>query len=296
LKNFAENKNNILTDRKFYTKFNALVRDYETSVHYHYALEDFCDIYSQTLVFGLLLARLDTDTKFDEQHLNYLDNIPAEYELMHEFLSGAYSNRYLPPYIKIALVNVGKYLNLIDINAIQKEFNSNDNGRQNIAVYLYEEFLKEFDKLCSKDNRKKNGVYYTPKEAVDFITKSVNEVIKTNFEKKEGYCSQDVKVLDFACGTGTFIRSVLEQMLPEKMDDLTKKTLKDKILKDIYGFELLYTPYVIAHTVLTQMLRDKGIVFDSGRGERLTILLTNTLDISQHSISDYMPEMQYEYE
>ncbi|MDR1738214.1 MAG: N-6 DNA methylase [Candidatus Symbiothrix sp.] len=290
LREYISNRENV--EDLFYTKFCALYNDYENSLNYHYELADFCDIYSQSLVYGLLLARLESEEKFNEQDLNYLNHIPLEYKLLYEFLSQGYECRYLPTDIRIALTQIGKYLNLIDIEAVQKEFANSKDGKQNISVYLYEDFLAQYDKFRGTENRREGGVYYTPKEVADFIARSINEILKEDFKFVKGYNSEKVKVLDFACGTGTFLQSVFEQMLPQKMDDLQKITTKKKIINDIYGFELLVTPYIIAHTFLSIFLKNKGINLE--RHENLAIYLTNTLDISQHTISGLLPALKRE--
>ncbi|MDR1681469.1 MAG: hypothetical protein LBS12_06790 [Prevotellaceae bacterium] len=279
----------------FYTKFRGLFGEYEKSINYHYELADFCDVYAQSLVYGLLLARLDTNEPLNEQKLNYLENIPDEYRLLYEFLEQGYLIRHLPTEIKMALTNIGKNINLIDTAAITNEFLKSNNGKQNIAVYLYEDFLARYDTLRGTENRKEGGVYYTPVEAADFITRGVNYLIKDKFNL-DGYSDLSIKILDFACGTGTFIHSILEQIIPENPDSLDKRIVKQKVQNDIYGFELLFTPYIIAHTILTRFLKDRGIVLDPGKKERLGIYLTNTLDISQHSISELLPYLKSEYE
>ena len=291
LRQYIDDKAN--ETESFYTKFKGLFGEYEKSINYHYELTDFCDIYAQSLVYGLLLARLDKGELLNEQKLNYLENIPDEYRLLYEFLAQAYENRYLPTEIKIALTNIGKNINLIDTTAITNEFQKTNNGKQNIAVYLYEDFLAQYDKFRGTENRKEGGVYYTPGEATDFITRGVNHLLKTHFDLPQGYNSGNVKILDFACGTGTFIHSVFEQMIPDNPDTLEKSILKNKITKDIYGFELLFTPYIISHTILAQFLKGKGIHLGN---ERLGIYLTNTLDISSHSISELLPSLKKEYE
>jgi hypothetical protein len=291
LREYIEDKTNETQD--FYIKFKGLFGEYEKSINFHYILADFCDIYAQSLVYGLLLARLDKGEQLNEQKLNYLENIPNEYRLLYEFLAQAYESRLLPTEVKIALTNIGKNINLIDTQAIEKEFYKTNNGKQNIAVYLYEDFLAQYDKFRGTENRKEGGVYYTPSEATDFITRGVNHLLTTCFNLPDGYNSENVKILDFACGTGTFIHSIFDLMIPEKFDDLTKQTLKNKITKDIYGFELLFTPYIIAHTILTRFLKEKGIPLD---GERLGVYLTNTLDVSSHRISELLPALKKEYE
>jgi hypothetical protein len=276
----------------FYVKFNALFGEYQKSISYHYELEDFCDIYSQSLVYGLMLSCIDTGKNLDEKELDYLRGIPSEYKLLYEFLQQAYENRDLPMPIKLALINIGKNINLISIEDIQKEFAKTSNGKQNIVVYLYEDFLQEYDNLRKTEKRKEGGVYYTPSEVANFIARSVNWIIKAQFSLPHGYLSRNVKILDFACGTGTFLHSIFEQVIGSDMDDVDKEIVRNKIANDIYGFELLFTPYIIAHTVLTRFLKEKGIKMD----ERLGIYLTNTLDISQHSISSLLPSLKREYE
>ncbi|GBU24058.1 DNA methyltransferase [Fibrobacteria bacterium R8-3-H12] len=291
LREFIASKENEADN--FYVKFNALFGEYQKSISYHYELDDFCDIYSQSLVYGLMLSCIDTGKKLDEKELDYLRGIPGEYKLLYEFLSQAYENRDLPTSIKIALINIGKNINLISIEDIQNEFAKTNNGKQNIVVYLYEDFLQEYDNLRKTENREDNGVYYTPIEVANFIARNVNGIIKAKFSMRHGYLSPNVKILDFACGTGTFLHSVFEQLLGECKDDLDKPIAENKITKDIYGFELLFTPYIIAHTVLTRFLKKNGIKMGN---ERLGIYLTNTLDISQHSISSLLPSLKKEYE
>ncbi|GHT39000.1 hypothetical protein AGMMS49965_03860 [Bacteroidia bacterium] len=105
LRQFIADKNN--ENKPFYMKFKNLFEGYQQSINYHYELADFCDTYSQTLVYGLLLARLDTEEKLNEDKLDYLSNIPFEYKLLYEFLAQGYDMRIraLPTLIKIALTN-----------------------------------------------------------------------------------------------------------------------------------------------------------------------------------------------
>lgn len=292
LREYIENKDN--ENEMFYYRFRSLFEDFQKSIQYHYELVDFCDIYAQSLVYGLLLSRLDTNELLDETKRNYLDGIPETYQLLYEFLESAYSNKFLPPEIKVALTNIGKNLNLINVESIQKEFDKVANGKSNIAVYLYEDFLKQYDELRKTEKRKEGGVYYTPKEAADFIIRGVSDIIKTSFSLEDGFLSPNVKVLDFACGTGTFIDSIFDLSIEDDLDDLDKLKIKEKIINDFYGFEILFTPYIISHTILTKHLKDKGIKLF--QGERLGIYLTNTLDISQHSISGHLPNLKKEHE
>ena len=280
----------------FHHKFSQLFKEFGQSVQYSYQLNDFCDIYSQSLVYGLLLVMLESQTTLNENPSEYLRQIPNNYRLLKEFLKSGYEEDYMPTAIKAALAQVGKNLNLINIESVEQEFAKNQDGKQSIAVYLYEDFLKNYDNLKKTENRKENGVYYTPKEVSRFIVKSVEHIIKEKFGKADGFLANEVKTLDFACGTGTFLEEVFNLIADKNADSLQKAKIKHKVLNDIYGFELLYTPYIVAHTILTKHLKDCGINIEAKNNENLGIYLTNTLDIAQHSISGLLPQMKKEHE
>jgi type I restriction-modification system DNA methylase subunit len=292
LREFIANKAN--EAESFYVKFNGLFSEYQSSINYHYELADFCDVYAQSLVYGLLLVRLETDEDLDERDLDYLKRIPLSYRLLREFLANGYASDDIPTSIRTALVNIGKNINLVNGEAIRVEFLKTRDGKADVAVYLYEDFLAEFDKLRGTENRKEGGVYYTPKDAADFIARAIHFLIKERFKLPKGYTAPNVKILDFACGTGTFLHSIFEIMLSGDLDELGKRIVKEKIIKDIYGFEILWPPYIIAHTFLTRFLESRGVRLADK--ERLGVYLTNTLDISLHSVSSLMPHLKQEHE
>ncbi len=295
LREYVENLQNH-EGENFHHKFSQLFKEFGQSVQYSYQLNDFCDIYSQSLVYGLLLVMLESQKTLNENPGEYLRQIPNNYRLLKEFLKSGYEEDYIPTNIKAALAQVGKNLNLINIESVEQEFAKNQDGKQSIAVYLYEDFLKNYDNLKKTENRKENGVYYTPKEVSRFIVKSVEHIIKEKFGKADGFLANEVKTLDFACGTGTFLEEVFNLIADKNADSLQKAKIKSKVLNDIYGFELLYTPYIVAHTILTKHLKDCGINIEAKNNENLGVYLTNTLDIAQHSISGLLPQMKKEHE
>lgn len=93
---------------------------------------------------------------------------------------------------------------------------------------VYEQYLgfvqgKKEDKKDSK--RKKQGIYYTPTYIVDYIVKNtLGELIK------EGKDVSDIKVLDPACGSGSFLIKAFEYLVGEvKNEDKSKEYESDKI-------------------------------------------------------------------
>ncbi|MDR1741887.1 MAG: N-6 DNA methylase [Synergistaceae bacterium] len=294
LREFLEDKAN--AKHSFYVKFHALLREYQKSIHYHYELADFCDVYSQSLVYGLMLARLESGAVFDEYTMDWLPGLADKYPLLHEFLAQGYES-YMPARIRTALISVGKNVNHVNVEAVEAEFMrgaEEDAQKSDIAVYLYEDFLSAYDKWRGTERRKENGVYYTPFEAADFITRGVEHLIQKHFNPA-GFAARDVKVLDFACGTGTFLRSVYGALVPNSADEQRRLVAKRKILSGIFGFEVLFTPYIVAHTVLTRFLEHRGVHLSEG--ERLGIYQTNTLDTErQRELSPLLPELKHEDE
>ena len=86
-------------------------------------------------------------------------------------------------------------------------------------------------------------------------------------------------MLDFACGTGTFLLEVFQQIFENIGGANFGKAsfvVRDHMLKNVFGFEYLIAPYTIAHLKLSQFLADQGHPLT--QGERLQVFLTNTLE------------------
>jgi type I restriction-modification system DNA methylase subunit len=76
-------------------------------------------------------------------------------------------------------------------------------------IYFYEDFLAKYDAKMKKSR----GVYYTPPPIVNFIVRAIDDILKDTFGTKDGLAdNKRVTVLDFACGTGTFLLEVFERI------------------------------------------------------------------------------------
>jgi predicted helicase len=115
---------------------------------------------------------------------------------------------------------------------------------------------------------------------VNFIVRAVDEILKESFGIPDGLADhRRVTVLDFACGTGTFLLEVFQRIF----DNIggpdagrAEPIVREHMLKNLFGFEYLIAPYTIAHLKLSQYLRDQGHPLKSD--ERLQVFLTNTLE------------------
>jgi predicted helicase len=161
-------------------------------------------------------------------------------------------------------------------------------------IYFYENFLAKYDAKMKKSR----GVYYTPPPVVNFIVRAIDDILKDTFGIADGLADHShVTVLDFACGTGTFLLEVFQQIFENIGGaDSGKANLivRDHMLRNVYGFEYLIAPYTIAHLKLSQYLADQGHPLSSG--ERLQVFLTNTLEPVEPQKNLLLPAVSREVE
>lgn len=102
-----------------------------------------------------------------------------------------------------------------------------------------------------------------------------DHAIKTRFNKQLGLGDQEVKVLDPATGTGTYLLSTAEHVLGEASRSGRDRTVVAQSLqRRLFGFELLVGAYSVAHLRLTKELTDAGADLGSSG---VHVYLTDTL-------------------
>ncbi|MDK2071342.1 type ISP restriction/modification enzyme [Campylobacter coli] len=249
--------------------------------------EEFYDILAQAIVYGIFVSYIENDD-YDLEKIpieNFISFLPSTFRTLSEFVYFAIPSFSLPQDIKYTLENIKKTLSLIDKIALCKILNQD---LESVSIYLYEDFLKAYDDLRATQKRKEGGVFYTPKSIVDMIVSSLDELLKTKLNKNKGFNDQGVKVLDFATGTGSFLASVFEKIISKESEVFKNEAIKNKFLKDIYGFELSFVPYIVARLKLGQILRKNGFVNFSDAD--FQIFLNNTLDLEKIANFDmFMP-------
>lgn len=287
---------------KLFGLFGVFKRD----VFHELDTAGFADAFAQMLGYGLFLARLNRGNGAPISLNNAKLFIPTNFELIRElvdFLDELDKEEYRQ--IKWLVEEILSIMNKLDLAALQEDlafskrqgrlFMQTEEERLLFAkdpyVYVYEDFLKAYDKHM----RKSRGIYYTPPPVVNFIVRAVNDILKTTFGIKDGFADRKrVTVLDFATGTGTFLLEVLQQILEVVPEGLRDQLICEHALKNLYGFEYLIAPYTIAHLKLSQYLHDKG--FRMKPNERLQIYLTNTLEPIEPQKNFLLPALSKEVE
>ncbi|WP_406812716.1 type ISP restriction/modification enzyme [Helicobacter pylori] len=168
-------------------------------------------------------------------------------------------------------------INHVDMDSILKDLNNDKDP----YLHFYETFLSAYDPKL----REKKGVYYTPDSVVKFIINALDSLLKTRFKDaplglKSALDNENIKLLDFATGTGTFLLEAFRKALEtRKTSDGGISTKEDKyqnLLKQFYGFEYLIAPYAIAHLNLSQAFKQE-FKKPLKENDALQIILTNTL-------------------
>lgn len=113
--------------------------------------------------------------------------------------------------------------------------------KQKIIITLYDKFFS----TAFKSTTERLGIVFTPIEVVDFIVKSVDDVLKKYFGKS--LASEGVHILDPFTGTGTFIVRTLTY-LQEQMDngEITLADITRKFTQELHANEIILLSYYIA--------------------------------------------------
>lgn len=216
--------------------------------------EDFADLYSQTITYGLFAARTRADETFTRK--GAFDNIPSTIGILRDVFRFI-SLEELPPQMEWVVDDITEVLAVADVNNILRRFYREGKGSDPI-VHFYETFLAEYDPAT----RERRGVYYTPEPVVRYIVQSLHEILKTVFGRKDGFADKGVTVLDPAAGTLTFLAETAKRAVEEftgKYGEGGKdKFINSHILKDFYAFELIMAPYAVGHLKMSFLLEEMG--------------------------------------
>jgi predicted helicase len=235
--------------------------------------EDFADLFSQTITYGLFAARTRSADGFNRK-LAY-DLIPKTIGILRNVFRFI-SQGDLPPHMEVMVDDIAEVLNAADVKNILHQYYKAGKGEDPI-VHFYETFLNEYDPAT----REKRGVYYTPEPVVRYIVRSVHELLKTHFRLSDGLSSKEVTLLDPAGGTLTFpveaIKTAVNEYTGKYGTGGVNKLISGQILKNFYAFELMMAPYAIGHIKISFLLEELG--YTMKEDERFKLYLTNTLDM-----------------
>ncbi|SET48863.1 N-6 DNA Methylase [Oceanobacillus limi] len=243
------------------------------------------DMYAQTICYGLFAARISIPEKDVLTRHNSSDVIPKTNPFLRKMF-----NQIVGPELHDNIIwivdDLVKLLNSTDINKVL--ISSNEDP----IVHFYETFLSYYDASI----KTLRGVYFTPKQVVSYMVKSVDTILKNNFKLEDGLADSSlitnkndkklhrVQILDPATGTGTFLNEIINEIYKsfEGNEGMWSGYVFKHLLPRLYGFELLMAPYTVSHMNLSLRLQKSG--YDLSNDERLRVYLTNSLEEAHEMI------------
>jgi predicted helicase len=261
----------------------------------------FADIYAQTLAYGMFAARLHDTTLDDFSRYEAAQLIPKTNPFLRrlfEYIAGA----NIDERIVRTVDNLADVFRATNVDAMLNNFGKSTQTEDPI-IHFYETFLSEYDPKL----RKSRGVWFTPQPVVNFIVRAVDDILKTDFNLKDGLADttktkiklatqtkdkrtatgfkevekevHKVQILDPATGTGTFLAEVVKFIYNKRftaMQGVWSSYVDEHLIPRLNGFELLMASYSMAHLKLDMLLRDTG--YKATINQRFNIYLTNSLE------------------
>lgn len=270
--------------------------------------EYFADIYAETIAYGMFAARLHDPTIGTFSRQEALDLLPKSNPFLRN-LFGYVAGQNLDERIKWIIDDLAAVFRAANVAEIMEGFGKLS-GRNDPFLHFYETFLSAYN----PDKRKSRGVWYTPEAVVRFIVNAVDEVLRTEFDIKDGLADtskvtitrdtgqrnmtkkgkltkdgknaeyeQDVhrvQILDPAVGTGTFPAEVIKK-ISETVEGvgsgIWSSYVENDLIPRLHGFELLMASYAMCHMKLDMILTELGYM-PTQRPPRLSVYLTNSLE------------------
>lgn len=137
--------------------------------------------------------------------------------------------------------------------------------KQSFLNTVYERFFQGF----SPKQADTHGIVYTPQPIVNFMVRSVEEILKKEFGKSLG--DREVHILDPFVGTGNFIVRV--------MQEIPKTRLQYKYENELHCNEVMLLPYYIASMNIEHAYLDATGEYKPFEG----ICLVDTFELAEAS-------------
>lgn len=229
--------------------------------------DEFVQQFGQTVVFGLLLARVE-GIAFEGESIHAIAmKLSKRHSLMGKALD-VLTDESATGDLSTTLDTLLRVVGAVDWSRL-------DDGTGDSYLLLYEDFLQIYD----RDLRMRTGSYYTPHGVVQAMVRLTEEILKRSFGIGAGFASPEVVVVDPAMGTGTFLLSVLRRAATaineEEGPGALGPQLRQLVGQRLIGFERQIGPYAVADLRMHALLKDYG---SAAPRQGLRLLVADTLD------------------
>lgn len=286
--------------KPMYNELFALYSKLKNELLPELTISDFADMYAQTIVYGLFIARYNDKSLSSFSRGEAIENLSKESHLLKQFFQHIATSGNLHPTLNDTIDKLCNLFTITDLPQLLNEYEKKDT-----IVHFYEDFLSYYDAA----QRKNFGAYYTPVQVVRYMVDMVDNILVNDFKINGGLSNNDtvnikvkcdeyftkkerktekeisvpnVAILDPACGTGTFgaeiIKFIKEKYFSGSNEVFYKDWIqqKDGLLSRLICFEIMMTSYVVAHLKIRRVITETlGKLPDENLPTN--IFLTNTL-------------------
>ena len=290
----------LVQDKNKDTELSGQYAAFKQFLIHDISLEDFADIYAETIAYGMFAARLHDETLEDFSRQEALELLPKSNPFLRN-LFGYIAGPHLDDRISWIIDDLAKVFQATDVKRIMERF-GNTTQRNDPFLHFYEDFLAAYN----PKKREVRGVWYTPEPVVDFIVRAVDDVLKTEFGIIDGLADNrkitidwdtgqadakgralttkkqvhKVQILDPAAGTGTFLAHAIKLIAPRiqgTAPGMWTGYVESDLIPRLHGFELLMASYAMCHMKLEMILREYGYK-PTANPPRVSVYLTNSLE------------------
>lgn len=225
----------------------------------------FADGYAQAVTFALLLAGSEGLLTEDASLHEVGRLLDADHALMGralQLLTGNVNERF-----SVTLELLQRTITQVNWPAIRT-------GNRDAYLHLYEHFLTVYDSAL----RQKSGSYYTPHEVVEEMVRLTEDVLRTRLGQPDGFGADEVRIVDPAMGTGTYLHTIIERVAAQAVDRYGPAMARDAISRlasRLYGLELQMGPFAVAELRTSDLLKRYDSPLPEGG---LNLFVTDTLD------------------
>jgi len=186
---------------------------------------DFADMYAQTIVYGLFIARYNDTSPDNFDRYEAIKYLQEESELLKQFFMHIASSGKKHPTLEAVIDKLCALYRICNISDLL-----GNNEHQDTIIHFYEEFLTYYDPAL----RKSLGVFYTPVQAVRYLVSMVDRILIEDFGVSGGLSNNDQMTIT----------------VPSEPYLVSKKKLSDK-----KRFLRPVLPYLIQHVAQAHLER-----------------------------------------
>ena len=262
---------------------------------------EFADMYAQTIVYGLFIARYNDTTPDSFDRYEAIKFLQEESELLKQFFMHITGTGKKHPTLEGVIDKLCSLYRICNVSALLER-----DERKDTIIHFYEEFLTFYDPAL----RKALGVFYTPVQAVQYLISAVDKILNEDFGIDGGLSNNEqitvkvpcepyrvtrnkwssemsisvprVAILDPACGTGSFGAEIIKYIKKTYFSGARSAFYENYIqqenglLSRLIGFEIMMTSYVVAHLKIRRTI-DETLGHLPSVHLPTNIFLTNTL-------------------